>query len=552
MRLQKSTIILIVLWAGSLFGQDMASYTAGWEGTIPNPKTFSLTLEIQGLETSLTKLKIFNDKEIMTVPIQWVNGKKVESHVSERTSFEGKLSKDGTEINGFMKSGMLLYHVTLTKSKDKTFEGTWNILMVDELMSRFFYLSVENGSGDDYEAYPILGDNRFTGTWCGDFKKQNDSIFFSDFKTGMDFKGKLFPEKIVLGMYLGNNLITQIDLKKSQSRWKIGGFTSKDIMDSQLQLAEMESMILSDSLEGTHSVLVSKSGKLIYERYFHGYNANISHDMRSASKSISSSIAGLAKDNKLFKSVDQSIFEFMPQEYQAYRNTEKSKIDLKSLLTMSSGLDAIDFGIERNSLGSEDNYQQSSDWVGTILSAPMINPPNIHAFYGSANPYLLGVALDSIVPSPLEFYMDQNLFQSLGITNYIIQTDMTGRPYFGGGMYMTPRDMMKFGQLYLNLGKWKGKQIISKEWVEQTFTNYRQLENTNQKNGYGYLWWFGQYKVGGKIINSVEARGAGGQYIFVIPEEDLVVVITSGNYRNGKTQQPEKILENYILPHIPN
>ena len=551
MKLQ-STIILIVLCVGNLFAQDMASYTAGWEGTIPDSKTFDLTLEIQGLQTQSPKLKIFNDGEIMTVPIQWINGKNVESHISERIFFEGMLSKDGTEINGFMKSGMLLYHITLTKSKDKTFKGIWNILMVDELMSDSFYLSVENGSDDDYQAYPILGDDRFTGTWCGNFRKQNDSIFFSDFKTGMEFKGKLFPESIALGIYLGNNLITQIDLKRSQSKWKIGGFPSKDDSDSQLQLAEMESLILSDSLEGTHSVLVSKRGKLIYEKYFHGYNANISHDMRSASKSISSCIAGLAKDNKLFRTVDKSVFEFMPEEYQAYRDSAKSQIDLKSLLTMSSGLDAVDFGIERNSSGSEDNYQQSSDWVGTILAAPMINPPNIHALYGSANPYLLGVALDSIVSGPLEFYMDQNLFQPLGITNYIIQTDLTGRPYFGGGMYMAPRDMLKFGQLYLNLGKWKGKQVISKEWVGQTFTNYRQLENTNQKNGYGYLWWFGQYEVGGKTIKSVEARGAGGQYIFVVPEKELVVVITSGNYRNGKTQQPEKILTSYILPQFPN
>ncbi len=221
MRLQ-STVILIVLWAGSLFGQDMASYTAGWEGTIPNPKTFGLTLEIQGLDTPSAKLKISNDKEIMTVPIQWINGKNVESHVSERILFEGMLSKDGTEINGFMKSGMLLYHITLTKSKDKTYRGTWNILMVDELMSDSFYLSVENGSGDDYQAYPILGDDRFTGTWCGNFRKQNDSIFFSDFKTGMEFKGKLFPKSIALGIYLGNNLITNIKLKRSQAKCKIG------------------------------------------------------------------------------------------------------------------------------------------------------------------------------------------------------------------------------------------------------------------------------------------------------------------------------------------
>ena len=219
---------------------------------------------------------------------------------------------------------------------------------------------------------------------------------------------------------------------------------------------------------------------------------------------------------------------------------------------MSSGLDAVDFGIKRKSLASEDNYQPTQDWTKTILQAPMIYEPNTHANYGSANPYLLGVAMDSIVAEPLEMFMDKNLFQKLGISNYIVQTDMTGRPYFGGGMYLTPRDMMKFGELYLNKGKLFGKQILSENWIQDSFKNYRVLENTNDKNGYGYLWWHYTYQYNGTSIKSKEARGAGGQYIFVLPKLEMVVVITSGNYRNGKTQQPESILEKYILPYIEN
>ena len=93
----------------------------------------------------------------------------------------------------------------------------------------------------------------------------------------------------------------------------------------------------------------------------------------------------------------------------------------------------------------------------------MINSPNTKANYGSANPYLLGVAMDSVVSEPLELFIDKNLFEKLKISNYIIQTDMTGRPYFGGGMYLTSKDMLKFGELYLNKGKLNGKQIISKK-----------------------------------------------------------------------------------------
>ena len=146
--------------------------------------------------------------------------------------------------------------------------------------------------------------------------------------------------------------------------------------------------------------------------------------------------------------------------------------------------------------------------------------------------------------------MDEELFQKLGITNYIIQTDMQGRPYFGGGMYMTPGDMLKFGQLYLNQGKWYGKQILSENWIERSLTNYLSLENTGDKNGYGFLWWHHTYTVNNKTIVTQEARGAGGQYIFLIPDLDVTVVITSGNFNNGKTQQPEQILKDYILPAL--
>ena len=117
-------------------------------------------------------------------------------------------------------------------------------------------------------------------------------------------------------------------------------------------------------------------------------------------------------------------------------------------------------------------------------------------------------------------------------------------------MYLTPKDMLKFGELYLNKGKSESKRILSKKWVKNSFKNYRNLENVPDKNGYGYLWWHNTYQINGKNIESIEARGAGGQYIFVIPNLELVVVITSGNYRNGKTQQPEMLFEQYILPYI--
>ena len=276
--------------------------------------------------------------------------------------------------------------------------------------------------------------------------------------------------------------------------------------------------------------------------------------MRSASKSISSAIVGIAKNKSLFNNVEQSIFDFLPKKYQLHKDNLKKEIDIQSLLTMSSGIDAIDYGINANpkSSATEQNYQRTPDWIEAILTAQMIHKPNTKANYGSANPALLGIAMDSIVSGSLELFMDKYLFQKLGISNYIIQTDLRDKPYFGGGMYLTPKDMLKFGELYLNKGTWKSNRVLSKKWIRNSFRNYRNLENVTEKNGYGYLWWHNTYQVNGKNIKSIEARGAGGQYIFVIPYLKTVTVITSGNYRNGKTQQPELIFKKHILPHLIN
>ena len=551
MRFQKILFLIGILFSSSVNAQNMAYYTDDWEGKVENSKTFNLKVEIENLKSAHSIFKISNSKNILNYSFNSQNPLSIKIPFAENIFFEGVLSKNGKEINGFIKSGLLLYHLKLKQSKNNSFEGTWNVLMVDELKSQKFYLSIENGLDEKFEAYPILGDNRFTGTWCESFQKKEDLITFSDFKTGLKFEGKLHSDKIQLGVFIGKYLVTEIDLKRSQSDWTIGGFKT-DQISSSLKLTEMEHQISMDSLVNTHSVLISKRGQLIYENYFDGYTEQVPHDMRSASKSISSAVVGIAKDKSLFKNVKQSIFEFLPEKYQTQKDGLKLGIDIQSLLTMSSGLDAIDYGINANpkSPAVEESYQMKKDWIAAILSAPMINKPNTKANYGSANPYLLGIAMDSMVSKPLALFMDENLFQKLDVSNYVIQADLNGNPYFGGGTYLTSRDMLKFGELYLNKGKWNGKRVLSREWIKNSFKNYRVLENTEDKNGYGYLWWHNTYQVGNKTIKSIEARGVGGQYIFILPDLYTVVVITSGNYRNGKTQQPERILEKYILPNL--
>jgi len=311
MKILKYTFSLLLIFPLLANAQDMAEYTSGWEGEIENSKAFNFEVNIKNLDTKNASFLLSNHKDIIDYQFQPTNDRLLHIPFANGASFEGTVSKDGQEINGFIKSGMLFYHVILSQNENNSFVGNWNMLMVDELKSQNFYLSVENGSGNDYQAYPVLADDRFTGTWCANFQKDDDNISFVDFKTGLKFKGKLLPNAIKLNILLGEHLITQLDLKKSKTAWKIGGFKT-DNKTSNLKLMELQSQVLKDSLPNTHSILISKNGELIFEEYYNGYSQNVPHDMRSASKSISSAIVGIASDKSLFNNVDQSIFDFHP------------------------------------------------------------------------------------------------------------------------------------------------------------------------------------------------------------------------------------------------
>ncbi len=117
----------------------------------------------------------------------------------------------------------------------------------------------------------------------------------------------------------------------------------------------------------------------------------------------------------------------------------------------------------------------------------------------------------------------------------------------GNNLSLRPRDMARFGQLYLDGGTWNGERVMSEEWVRESLQKRGRISN-RWENEYGYLWWHSTIQVGDRTVETVEARGAGGQYIYVVPSLEMVAVITSGNYRNGRYRQPEEIMERFILP----
>ncbi len=540
-------------------------YLGNWIGSLPDKNSFNFKVTLESFGTNKYQFRIANAKPLITQNFISADNNHLQFSMDNQLNFNFNLANEGDKLKGYIKSGKFYYYVTLNRVAQNKFVGDWNPLLLDDgLVSDEFFLNIDYYN-ERLEAYPFLGDQRSRGFWTRDFTLKNDTLSFTDANTGFHFIA-ILKETIELELYLLDSLITKTTLTYSDEYWEHppppvirnqntsmpekldDGWDTGNIKDAGIDETALRTLIDSvhaKALVNTHSVLIAKNNKLVFEAYFDGFNVNIPHDLRSASKSISSAIIGIAIDDKIIESVDEKLYNFIPEAYQYTKDSLKAEIRLKDLLTMSSGLDV-------NNLAEEDYYQNSNNpdsWLETVLKAPMVKKPGTYADYGSANPFLLGVSLNERLNKPLEIYMNEKLFGPLGITNYVNQTDDTkNTPYFGGGMLLTSRDLLKFGQLYLNKGQWRGKQIISEKWVEESFTKHMRLQDVKDKNEYGYLWWHDTYVIGGRSIASIEARGAGGQFIFIVPELESVVVITAGNYRNRKGNQSREVFRDYILP----
>ena len=570
-RYLKISVVLFFSTLMSCAQSSKQNYQGEWIGFLPNKKSFNFKVTLKNIDENKFRLTIVNDEKLIDQDITSSDKGAVKFNIKEALFFDLKFDDNKQKLIGFIKSGKFLYHVSLSNQGNQTFSGAWNAFMTDNgLQSDDINLYVEHTEDGGIIAYPFFGDQRFRGAWPRDFKKEGDLLRFTDGNTGFNFRAKFLEKSIELEILLTDVLITKTSLKYAKDGWDYNsnpiekpqntntpeqlddGWVTANISDFGIDKEELLRLIddvNSEKLVNTHSVLIAKENKLVFETYFDGHNVDIPHDLRSTSKSISSAIIGIAIEDKIIGSVEDKLYDYIPKIYKSAEDTLKAKMKIKDLLTMSSGLDV-------NDLASEDFYQNPDNpksWLQTVMDAPMLHQPGTYADYGSANPFLLGICLNERLEIPLENYMDEKLFKPLGITNYINQTDDSEiTPYFGGGMLLTSRDLLKFGQLYSNKGKWNGTQIISEKWVAESFEKYLQLQDSRDKNHYGYFWWHDTYIVNGKSIDCIEARGAGGQFIFIIPELKSVVVITSGNFRNRKGNQPRDILKEYLLPALLN
>lgn len=301
--------------------------------------------------------------------------------------------------------------------------------------------------------------------------------------------------------------------------------------------------ILKGKMATIHSLLIVKDNKLVLEEYFHNYDNNMLHSLESVTKSFTSSLMGFAIDKKFIPDVNEHVWHYLKRWDSTQWVREKYDIQIKNLLTMTAGLDWKPF--TPNEYNDDVNIYTSPDWIEYILNKDLKDKPGDKFFYNNRLMFLQGHLIEESSGLSVDSFATQYLFNELGIKNHYWKVYDNGITETGGGLKLLPRDMMKFGLMYLNHGKWQGKQLISPEWINSSTKN--QLHSGNQE--YGYNWWIKSYNVNQKTFNTYYALGHGEQLIMVIPDANIVFVMTAGNYYQTPQRQDE-IMRNFILPSI--
>ncbi len=308
----------------------------------------------------------------------------------------------------------------------------------------------------------------------------------------------------------------------------------KQGMDSGKLIEMMER--IRDENYAIDNITIIRNGYLVTDAYLYPFQKNTKHVIHSNTKSITSALVGIALDKGYIKSIKQPVLEFFPEKSIINLNEQKRSITLENLLTMTSGLDTKDSYLY-NWVGLGE-MMTSEDWAQYVLDLPMAHVPGKHFEYSNGVSYLLSVIIQKTTKmSALEF-AEKHLFGPLGITDVKWPSNLQGVNIGWGKMMLTPHDMAKIGLLYLNKGCWEDKQIISTAWIEASIQKHI---SATLFDGYGYQWW----------VDSVQyymAFGYLGQFIFIVPGMNTVVVFTSNNLKGHNIYIPKRFLDQYIIP----
>ncbi|MBN2305634.1 MAG: serine hydrolase [Anaerolineae bacterium] len=305
--------------------------------------------------------------------------------------------------------------------------------------------------------------------------------------------------------------------------------------DQDMDSAILDALFAYIDEHGTdiHGIVVVRHGYIVAEAYYAKYTPTTQHTLASIAKSLTSILIGMLMQRGDLESVDQRVIDLFPNRTIANMDDRKAAMTLEDLLTMRAGLDCRD----RNDSTVTAMIRQR-DWVQYMLNLEMSDPPGVTFNYCNGVSHLLSALVQETTGQTALELARAELFPVLGIGRVTWERDPAGNPAGGWGLYMTPRDMARLGYLYLNQGTWDGQQIVSREWVASSTSR----RTSDGYMGYGYQWWVAS-------ANDFRAVGAGGQYIIVRPDDDLVVAITSDPF-HANYEELSELVQSYIVSAI--
>ncbi|MEL7339189.1 MAG: serine hydrolase [Bacteroidota bacterium] len=323
---------------------------------------------------------------------------------------------------------------------------------------------------------------------------------------------------------------------------------------SERLIEEMKAAIKAETYSKIDGILVSQGGELQLETYFNDFDEQGRHDTRSAFKSITSMLAGIAIDQGIL-TLDDNLGTFFPE----VTDSTKQTISLQNLLEMRSGLNCEEFlGIGPD---CEGEMWDTDNWIEYCLNVPIKSAPGMNFSYNSNEPMLVGEIISRASGMSVMDFAAKNLFAPLGITDYKWTIAPEGSGMTAGSFYMLPRDMLKIAELVRNKGQWEGKQIVSETWLDQStacqftidfsFTRYSRFHQAKYSNTcYGYFWYREVIQYDDIQTEVLFASGNGGQYMMYLADYDATVVFTGSNYGSWRGKWPFEILLRYIIPML--
>ncbi|MEL7707736.1 serine hydrolase [Citromicrobium bathyomarinum] len=313
-----------------------------------------------------------------------------------------------------------------------------------------------------------------------------------------------------------------------------------------------------DDFAGITSVVVMQDGEIVAERYFDDRGADALRNTRSATKTVTGMLAGIATgDGKLAR--DTRIRSLLPDYTPANPDPRKEEVTVEDLLTMSSIAECNDSN--PYSRGNEERMYLIEDWVGFYLDLPVKgfaawetrpeDSPYGRAFsYCTAGTVTLGAVVENATGQQLEEFAQERLFGPLGVENIAWQFTPLGLAMGGGGLELTSRTLGKLGQLFLDQGRVGERQVLPRDWIESSMTPQVAIDD-GRGYEYGYLLWIQPFTLGDRTLHARLMNGNGGNKVIIQPETGSVTVITSTNYgQRDAHAKSERLYQDYILPEL--